>query len=216
MQSQEPQLQLGQLVLRGVRLHELPDSLPGYLTAYLAWRANWLSRESLAGLLWPERTDADAQRNLRVNLHRVRGALKLLGLEHGYEADRNRVRLRVATDVAAFTAALGRADWQHATALQHAPLLDAFSFRGFALLEAWALREREALASAWQAAALKYALQAEQSGQAEQAAEVLLRLADAEGGEDVVQALLRVAPAGAGWPRRWPRTSACACICTTS
>lgn len=198
MQDQEPQLQLfgaPGLVSRGVRLHELPDSLPGYLTAYLAWRADWLSRESLAGLLWPERSDADAQRNLRVNLHRVRSALQLLGLDHGFEADRRRVRLRVATDVAAFRAALGRADWLQATALQHAPLLDAFSFRGFALLEAWALREREALAGAWQGAALKCALQAERAGDAEQAADVLLRLADAGGGEDVVQVLLRVAPA---------------------
>jgi DNA-binding SARP family transcriptional activator/tetratricopeptide (TPR) repeat protein len=200
MSSQEPQLQLfgaPGLVVRGVRMHELPDSLPGYLTAYLAWRADWLSRESLAGLLWPERTDADAQRNLRVNLHRVRSTLQSLGLDHGFEADRRRVRLRVATDVAAFRAALGRADWQQATDLQPAPLLAAFSFRGFALLEAWALREREALAGAWQAAALKYAQQAEQSGLAEPAADVLLRVADAGGGEDVVQALLRVAPAAA-------------------
>jgi DNA-binding SARP family transcriptional activator/Tfp pilus assembly protein PilF len=198
MPSQEPQLQLfgtPGLVSQGVRLYDLPDSLPGYLIAYLAWRADWLSRESLAGLLWPERTDADAQRNLRVNLHRVRSTLQLLGLDHGFEADRRRVRLRVASDVAAFRAALGRADWQHATALQHAPLLEGFSFRGFALLEAWALREREALAGAWQAAALKCAVQAEQSGQTEQAADLLLRLADAGGTEAVVQALLRVAPA---------------------
>jgi len=131
-----------------VRLHDWPDSLPGYLTAYLAWRADWLSRESLAGLLWPERTDADAQRSLRVNLHRVRNVLQTLGLDHGFEADRRRVRLRVATDVAAFRDALGRADWQQATALQHATLLGAFSFGGFALLEAWALRERDALAAA--------------------------------------------------------------------
>jgi len=198
MPSQDPQLQLfgaPGLVSQGVRLHDLPDSLPGYLTAYLAWRSDWLSRESLAGLLWPERNDADAQRNLRVNLHRVRSALQSLGLDHCVEAERRRVRLCVATDVAAFRAALGRADWQQATALQHAPLLDAFSLRGFALLEAWAQRERQALAGAWQAAALKCAAQAEQSGDAAQAAELRLRLADAGGGEDVVQVLLRVAAA---------------------
>ena len=198
--SDEPRLQLfgaPGLVSRGVRLHDLPDSLPGYLTAYLAWRADWLGRESLASLLWPERADADAQRNLRVNLHRVRGVLQSLGLAHGFEADRRRVRLCVATDVAAFRAALGRADWPQATALQHAPLLESFSFRGFALLEAWASREREALADAWQAAALKFALQAEQSGQMAQSADLLLRLADAGHSEHVVQALLRVAPAAA-------------------
>jgi DNA-binding SARP family transcriptional activator len=56
----------------GVRLHDLPDSLPGHLLAHLAWRNDWLSRDALAAMLWPDRADADAQRNLRVNLHRVR------------------------------------------------------------------------------------------------------------------------------------------------
>jgi DNA-binding SARP family transcriptional activator/tetratricopeptide (TPR) repeat protein len=183
------------LMAGGVRRHDLPDSLPGYLTAHLAWRGDWLSRESLAGLLWPERADADAQRNLRVNLHRMRSLLQVLGLESGFDADRRRVRLRVATDVAAFRQALGRADWQRATSLQPAPLLETHSFRGFPLLEAWAAREREALAGAWRAAALKHALQAEESGQAEQAAGVLLRLIEQEGSEDVMQPLLRVAAA---------------------
>jgi DNA-binding SARP family transcriptional activator/tetratricopeptide (TPR) repeat protein len=198
MPRHEPQLQLfgaPGLASGGALLHDLPDSLPGFVTAYLAWRADWLNRESLAGLLWPDRTDADAQRNLRVNLHRVRGLLQVMGLDQAFEADRRRVRLCVSTDVAAFRGALGRADWQQATALQRAPFLEGFSFRGFALLEAWALRERDVLTDAWQAAALKFALQAEQSGHAEQAADLLLRLADAGGTEDVIQALLRVAPA---------------------
>jgi len=198
MPRHEPQLQLfgaPGLASGGALLHDLPDSLPGFVTAYLAWRADWLNRESLAGLLWPDRTDADAQRNLRVNLHRVRGLLQVMDLDQAFEADRRRVRLCVSTDVAAFRGALGRADWQQATALQRAPFLEGFSFRGFALLEAWALRERDALTDAWQAAALKFALQAEQSGHAEQAADLLLRLADAGGTEDVIQALLRVAPA---------------------
>ncbi len=198
VQSDDLQLQLfgtACIVSAGLRVHDLPDSLPGYLVAYLAWRGDWLSRESLAGLLWPDRADADAQRNLRVNLHRVRGVLDSLGIATGFEADRRRVRLQVATDVAAFLHALGRADWQRATELQPAALLHTFSFRGFPLLQAWALQEREALGGAWQAAALKCALQAEQSGQAEQAASVLLRLEQAGGNEDGVQALLRVAPA---------------------
>ena len=204
MQSQEPQLQLfgaPRLVSQGVRLHDLPDSLPGYLVAYLAWRADWLSREALAGLFWPDMPNADAQRNLRVNLHRVRTLLAALGLEACFEADRKRVRLQVGTDLATFQRALGRADWQQATELQPAPLLATFRFHGFDLLEVWATQEREALASAWQSAGLKHALQAEQSGQAEQAAAVLLRLAQAARREEVVQALLRVAPAAGAIPQ---------------
>jgi DNA-binding SARP family transcriptional activator/tetratricopeptide (TPR) repeat protein len=204
MQGQDHQLQLfgtPRVVGEGARLHDLPESLPGYLVAYLAWRADWLSRESLAALLWPDMPDADAQRNLRVNLHRVRTLLATLGLEAGFEADRKRVRLQVATDVAAFQHALGRADWHQATELQPAPLLATFGFRGFPLLEAWAAQEREALSSAWQAAGLKRAAQAEQSGQVDQATAVLLRLDQAGSSEEVVQALLRVASAAGQTPQ---------------
>ena len=204
MQRDHLQLQLfgaPRLASAGRPLHDLPDSLPGYLLAYLAWRGDWLSRESLAGLLWPERADADAQRNLRVNLHRVRALLESLGVQGAFEADRRRVRLRLDTDVAAFQQALGRADWPQATRLHSAPLLDTFSFRGFPLLEALAEQERDALAGAWQAAALKCALQAERAGEAEGAALVLLRLVESAGSEEVVQALLRVAPAAGRVPQ---------------
>ncbi|MCB0245774.1 MAG: winged helix-turn-helix domain-containing protein, partial [Anaerolineae bacterium] len=46
------------------------------LLAYLAVEANRAhSRSSLAALLWPESSEQDAYRNLRVTLHRLRRAL---------------------------------------------------------------------------------------------------------------------------------------------
>ena len=75
-------------LLGSPRLHtdhgsvDLPDALPGYLLAYLAARGHWVLREELAALLWPQATPAEAQRNVRVNLNRLRSLLRTWGVEH--------------------------------------------------------------------------------------------------------------------------------------
>jgi DNA-binding SARP family transcriptional activator len=181
----------------GLDRRDLPDNLPGYLTAYLAYRADWVSREALAGLFWPERAEDEAQHNLRANLHRVRSLLTSWGMGDSLQADRRRVRIDLPTDVSSYRAALGRAHWPAAVALHGEPLLSAMSFRGFALLEEWARGERQALTDAWRDAVLKAALAHEQGGEGQPAAALLLRLLQADAGtEDAMQALLRVASAG--------------------
>ena len=176
---------------------DVPDNLPGYLVAYLAYRGDWVSREALAGLFWPERAEDEAQHNLRANLHRVRTLLATWGQGEALQAERRRVRIAVPTDVAAYRAALGRADWPAAVALHGEPLLSATSFRGFALLDEWARGERQGLTDAWRDAVLKASLAQEQAGEAQAAAALLLRLLQADAGtEDAMQALLRVALAG--------------------
>jgi DNA-binding SARP family transcriptional activator len=183
-------------IAKGER-RDVPDNLPGYLVTYLAYRGEWVSREALAGLFWPERAEDEAQHNLRANLHRVRSLLAGWGQGEALQADRRRVRIELPTDVAAYRAALGRADWPAAVALHGEALLSALTFRGFALLDEWARGERQALFDAWRDAALKAALAHEQIGAADAAAALLLRLLQADAGtEDAMQALLRVARAG--------------------
>lgn len=173
---------------------ELPDTLPGYLLAYLAYRADWVARDTLTGLFWPDRRETDALHNLRANLHRVRRLLAPWSLAASFDSQTGRVRLLLPTDTAEFRRELGRGDWSRAVELQHGPLLSSLSFRGFPLLEEWARVEREALAAAWRDAAMKCALQHETSGQAARAADTLLLLLNSgEAPEDAVQALLRVA-----------------------
>ena len=198
MQSQPPELLLfGTPCLRvaGVR-HDLPDSLPGYLIVHLAYRGDWLARDAVTGLFWPDRDETAAQHNLRANLHRLRALLAAASLGDALQAERHRLRLTLRTDVAAFRHALGSGDWDAAARMHVEPLLAARSFRGFGLLDAWARSERDALADAWRAAAMKSALAAERTGDAETSAGTLLRLVQAgEPTEDAVQALLRVGPA---------------------
>jgi len=182
---------------RGGRRIELQDSLPGWLIAYLAYGGDWLAREALAALCWPDRPESEAQHNLRANLHRARALATAWGIGDRLEAERRRVRLHIDTDVAAFRGAVGRGDWSQAVALQPEPLLSSLSFRGFALLEAWARGEREALREAWRGAVLRQAHDAERAGDAARAADGLLQmLRQGDPTEDAVQALLRVAAAG--------------------
>lgn len=178
----------------GVERVELQDSLPGWLIAYLAYGGDWFGRDALAALCWPDRPEAEAQHNLRANLHRARMLATACGFGDRLEAERRRVRLRVDTDVAAFRRAVGGADWRGAVALQPEPLLTSLSFRGFALLEAWLHGERAALDKAWCDAALRHALDAERAGDAERAADGLLQmLRQRDPTEDAVQTLLRLA-----------------------
>src|SRR6478672_5759174 len=191
----------GRLELFGVarwradsRSASLPDSLPGYLVAYLAYRGDWVGRESLVELFWPDRQESEALHNLRSNLHRVRRLLADWSLAQSLETEPRRMRLSLPTDVAAFRAAIGRGDWPAAAALQREPFLSALSYRGFPVLEEWAQMERIALGNVWRSAALKAAMQHETAGQSGPACDTLLRLLRAsEPEEDAVQALLRVA-----------------------
>ncbi|MBC7729101.1 MAG: AAA family ATPase, partial [Microbacteriaceae bacterium] len=174
----------------------LPDNLPGYLLAYLAYRGDWIGRDTLVGLFWPDRGDSVALHNLRTNLHRVRQLLSDWSLPDALDTEPRRLRLTLPPDVAEFRAAIGRGDWPAAADLQREPLLSALSYRGFPLLEEWAQVERQALQHVWRGAAMKAAMQYEASGQPALACDTLLTLLrGAEPTEDAVQLLLRVAPA---------------------
>lgn len=194
----------GRLQLFGpVRWHasgsvwDVPDNLPGTIVAYLAHRGDWIGRDALAALLWPQRGDTEARHNLRANLHRVRSLLASWPGASGsaLQALKQRVRLALPTDVAEFRAAIGRADWQRAVELRSAPLLAGFSHRGFELVDEWARVESAALDEAWRQATLNAAHELGDAGQAARAAELLLRTLRSVPGEDAMQALLRVAAA---------------------
>lgn len=136
----------------GASLRPLPDTLPGWTIAYLAVAADWVPRERLCALLWPQAAAAEAQHSLRVNLHRMRGVLTGWGLAEALEADRRRVRLRLPSDAEAFRrdASLGEAPRPYP-----GPLLDGVSCDGFPALAEWLQLERAALANRWREATLK-------------------------------------------------------------
>ncbi len=133
------------------RSHPLPNTLPGWTIAFLALQGDWVSRERLLVMLWPDAAATDAQHNLRVDLHRARALLSTWGVEEALEAERRRVRLTLPTDVQAL-----RRDAAQGTVPTVNPgaLLAGMGFEGFPALQEWVEIERIALAGVWRDAML--------------------------------------------------------------
>lgn len=124
----------------------LPNTLPGWTIALLALHGDWIARDRLLALLWPDAAPAEAQHNLRVDLHRVRQLLDAWGQGAALEAERRRVRLLLPTDAALLRrAAEGQAGPMH----YPGPLLASMGFEGFPALHEWVEIERAALARLW-------------------------------------------------------------------
>jgi DNA-binding SARP family transcriptional activator len=174
----------------------LPASVPGLLLAYLSQQNDWVGRDTLLALFWPDAAAAEAQHNLRVGLHRARQWLRPLAADDLLDSERRRVRFRVASDVADFRAACGRADWAGALALRRAPLLAGLGLPGFAAVDEWLRSERAALDEAWRNAALRQAQALGHGGDALAATWLLGEVLQADSlAEDLVQELLRQARA---------------------
>lgn len=125
--------------------HALPNTLPGWTIAFLALHGDWVSRERLLTLLWPDAAIAEAQHNLRVDLHRARAILADWGRDAALEAERRRVRLMLPTDIAALRRTL---DTTTPSSYPGA-LLASTVFDGFPALQEWAELERAAIATTW-------------------------------------------------------------------
>lgn len=179
---------------QGTTRHDLPPSAPSALLVVLGAHGDWVARDRLTTLFWPDAGESDAQHHLRVTLHRARQLARGWGLHERLLADRRRLRLDLACDVPAFRTAVAAADWPRALALHQAPLCNAFSLRGFAALDDWLSQERESLQAAWRSAALREAARREAEGDAAGAAALLqAQLQHDLLAEDSLQALLRVA-----------------------
>ena len=93
----------------------LPPTFPAALLVVLATRADWMSREQLALIFWPDATASDALHRLRINLHRARSVLGAWGRADALEAERSRVRLTLPCDLTQLRTLQASADaalWQ--------------------------------------------------------------------------------------------------------
>lgn len=141
------------------------------LLAYLAISGDWIERDRLAGLLWPEHDAAAARRNLRKIVFRARESVWSADLQTRGES----LRWPVATDLADFKRALAAGQLAQACALYRGPLLaglDDTAHSGFA---AWLQSQRASLHVQWRDAALAVL---PSLGTAEQRATAARRLID--------------------------------------
>ncbi|GMA15226.1 tetratricopeptide repeat protein (plasmid) [Deinococcus metallilatus] len=161
----------------------LPDRCSQLLT-YLACRTGWVGREQLQYLFWPDHAPDMARGNLRQLLSRVR-ARSVPGLE----VERERLRWRVETDLAAFLRAVSEHRWAEALTHASGPFLAGWEGTGTGEFAAWLEREREHLCQATRAARLGRAHELEEEGCHLEAADLLQPLLE---GDEFDEAALRV------------------------
>jgi predicted ATPase/DNA-binding SARP family transcriptional activator len=125
------------------------------LAVVLAASREWLTREQLIGLLWPELDDASARRNLRKLLFRARRQPWFAGLEAREDA----LRWQVESDVHDFELACAEQDWARAVAGYGNALGFGFEHKAPEPFVEWLRFERDRLASAYRAAAAQHLAQ---------------------------------------------------------
>jgi predicted ATPase/DNA-binding SARP family transcriptional activator/Tfp pilus assembly protein PilF len=148
---------------------------PVLLLCYLAHRGDWVGREALTFLFWPDIEDEAARRNLRQLVHRA----KSLNWAEALEIQPQRLRFAVHTDVAEFRKAVAEGDWASAVSAYGGPFMEglATTVPGF---EAWLALERENLQASWREAALHCAAELTRSERHQEAAKLLLRVWQAD------------------------------------
>ncbi len=137
-------------VLLDGQAQALPFERRSQLVVLLALRRQWVPRAEVAALLWPELNDKQAFANLRKTLFR----LPALPWGPAVQAEPAALRADVATDVAAFEAALQQGRVADALAAYGGELLAGFDDGQGEGWTRWLGFERERLRSAWRQAAL--------------------------------------------------------------
>jgi predicted ATPase/DNA-binding SARP family transcriptional activator/predicted negative regulator of RcsB-dependent stress response len=183
-------------LLGAPRLHGAEGAAPlplrrySAILFYLALRGEWVRRDELTFLYWPDRDEASGRRNLRQLLHKARQQ----PWAHGLEIEDQRLRWRVATDVAALRDAVAEGAWRRAVEIPYAPLLDHLSDPTAPGFEAWLELERSDVQSLWITAASNRAIELEEGGRPDAALTLHTAILEREPlAEEAMQAMLRCA-----------------------
>ena len=173
---------------------DLPLRQSLLLGAFLAHRDDWVGREEVLALFWPDEAESRARHNLSQLVYHCRRQPWFDGLE----AERTRLRWRVASDLQLFRAAIGAGAWHDALDQYGGALLEGVPAGAAPDFEAWLETERESLQVAWREAVLQVAGALEREGRAAEAlARVAAVLERDPLAEDALQVALRCARAAA-------------------
>lgn len=143
---------LGRAQLRvSSKWHQFLPDKRYQLLAYLTYMETWVRRDKLACLFWPETGQKMARHNLRQLLCRVRD----LNLTPKIEADRQRLRWRVRSDVRTFLEAASSANHELALLCYRGPFgwgLESYEGSEFTT---WLETERRQLHDRWREVLLR-------------------------------------------------------------
>ncbi len=170
----------------------VPTALPRdgslWLIAFLNAHDEFVSREEVLEMLYPEVEPGTARNRLRQLLHRTRA----LGWASGLESDAHGLRWNARCDVRDFRHAFAQGDWARAVGVYRGAFLEGYRVYDLPEFEAWLDSERENLQAAWRDAALNRAAELERAGAHIEAIPLLERTLEFDPyAEEAVQALLR-------------------------
>ena len=124
------------------------------LLALLAHRGEWVSRERLSALFWPDHPADAARRNLRKVLHRLHELGSEVFAETPVEEQGGALRWPVATDLAEFEQAAARGERAAALALWQGEPWQGIDGGSSSALAEWLQTERQRLTARWHDALL--------------------------------------------------------------
>jgi len=169
------------------------DFLPNkrfQLLAYLAYQGDWVSRDKLAFLFWPDGSNQTARGNLRQLLKNIRRMDWLEGLE----SNEHRLRWSVATDVGTFKQALEDSEVEATLSLYRGSLLPGLEGDGEGVFGEWLAMEREAIHERWRGKLLSRVQDLKVSERYELAVQLLSALLERDPlDEEALQAYMGVA-----------------------
>jgi hypothetical protein len=122
------------------------------LLVVLATHAQWMTREQLALIFWPDAAPADALHRVRVNVHRARSLLEAWGMADALQAERSRVLLTLPSDLAQLRAAQASTDVNVLQRLSPAQWLQGWRLPGFDGFAQWSEQMAQQLQREWLAA----------------------------------------------------------------
>ncbi len=126
----------------------LSASRPMQLLAHLAVGGSWQSRDSLARLFWPDRSDKIARSNLRNLLCKTVAAAPFAPIESTQHA----IRLKAPSDLDDLEAVVQRSDWEAVVRIGAGDLLQGFDIDPTEPYLQWLRSERAARLAQWKKA----------------------------------------------------------------
>ena len=149
--------------------HSLPKGLAAALIYHLAYEGSWKTREELAYLLWADRPEEKARKNLRNLL----GRIKKLPFTESLEIEPSRIRWQVETDVATFKELVVKKDCTKVIQTYQGGLLASFHLDDSVEFSEWLEQERADLLQSYQKAILPHVEELESQEKFLEVAEVL-------------------------------------------
>jgi predicted ATPase/DNA-binding SARP family transcriptional activator len=152
--------------------HELPVTKASAVLLYLACRGEWIDRDELLYVFYPDNAESPGRSNLRQLLT----SLRRLPYGTGLAFDSSRLRWTIPTDLRAFREALREGRWADAVQQYSGELLAGFSPHGLPDFESWLALERSSAHAGWREATFALADVLSASARPAQARELLATL----------------------------------------